>query len=61
MHLQQEIDYIEEKDGILLAIELKWSEKANAKMPATSVKAYPNHRFEVVTRGNYSQFLSVNT
>jgi uncharacterized protein len=60
-HQQQEIDYIEEKDGMLFAFEFKWSEKANAKMPATFVKAYPNHRFEVVTKGNYSQFLSVNT
>ncbi len=59
-HQQQEVDYIEEKDGMLYAFEFKWAEKSNVKIPGTFAKAYPNYRFELVTKGNYDQFLTVN-
>ncbi len=54
---QQEIDYVEERDGVLFAYEIKWNVK---KMPALSksfANAYPNHKYTVVNRENYEQFL----
>lgn len=54
---QQEIDYIEEKDGKLFAYEIKWSPKKSLKLPATFSKTYPNHEFEIIHKNNYEQFI----
>lgn len=53
---QQEIDYIEEVDGVLHAYEFKYGNK-KAKLPITFANAYPEHSFMVVNRENYSEFL----
>jgi predicted AAA+ superfamily ATPase len=55
---QQEIDLLEEKDGIFYAFEFKWNENKQAKIPKTFVESYPEHRFEVVTPANYLEFLT---
>lgn len=55
---QQEIDLLEEKDGILYAYEFKWNEKKQARIPKSFAEAYPEHRFEVITTANYIEFLS---
>jgi len=57
---QQEIDLLEEKDGILYAYEFKWSEKKTPKIPKSFAEAYPDHRFEVITPANYIDFLMVS-
>lgn len=54
---QQEIDLIEEKDGVMYAFELKWKENKRAKLPASFATAYPEHRFEIITTMNYMEFL----
>jgi hypothetical protein len=53
---QQEIDYIEEIDGVLHAYEFKYSKK-QAKLPLTFANAYPEHSFMVVNKENYAEFL----
>jgi hypothetical protein len=55
---QQEIDYLEEKDGVLHAFEFKWSSTKKAYLPKTFQKAYPEHRFEIINRENYQGFIS---
>ncbi len=55
---QQEIDLLEEKDGILYAFEFKWNESKKSKLPQTFADAYPEHRFEVITTANYLDFLT---
>lgn len=55
---QQEIDLLEEKDGILYAFEFKWNESKKSKLPQTFAEAYPEHRFEVITPANYIDFLT---
>lgn len=55
---QQEIDLLEEKDGILYAFEFKWNENKKSKLPKTFAEAYPEHRFEVITPTNYVDFLT---
>lgn len=56
-HAQQEIDYIEERDGMLYAFEFKWNEKNKPKIPSTFAQAYPEHEFKVINRANYFEFV----
>lgn len=54
---QQEIDYIEERDGTLYATEIKWSPVKTPRLPLTFSKAYPNHQYRVITRENFERFV----
>lgn len=55
---QKEIDYIEEEDGMLRAVEFKWNDrKGNAKVPAAFAAAYPTATFQVVTPHNVDEFV----
>ncbi|MEI6435638.1 MAG: ATP-binding protein [Bacteroidota bacterium] len=54
---QQEIDYIEEKDGRLSAYEFKINPAKKARLPKTFSAAYPDHTFETITPANYFSFL----
>ncbi|GAA4465668.1 ATP-binding protein [Nibrella saemangeumensis] len=56
-HAQQEIDWIEEANGQLLAIEFKWNAKAKARIPNTFLQAYPDATPVGITPENYLQFL----
>jgi len=55
---QQEIDLLEEKDGILHAFEFKWNPKKQANIPKSFADAYPEHCFDVITSGNYMELLT---
>ena len=55
--LQQEIDYIEEKDGFISAFEFKWNPKAHAHLPKPFLESYPNSTFKVISPTNYANFL----
>jgi len=54
---QQEIDYLEDQDGILRAFEFKWSTKAKAKFPKTFTSNYPDHLLTLVNPDSYQEFL----
>lgn len=57
-HAQQEIDYLEEFDGVLHAYEFKWNPKqGRMQIPASFQKAYPGSTYSVVTPANFSEFL----
>lgn len=56
-HAQQEIDYIEEKDGQLFPFEFKWSSKKNAKLPASFANAYQVSELHTITPTNYTDWL----
>jgi hypothetical protein len=56
--LQQEIDYVEEREGALDAYEFKWNpRKAGHKLPTTFTRAYSPSSTAVITRENYQGFL----
>ncbi len=55
---QQEIDYIEESDGILNAFEFKWKSQKKLKPSATFTNAYPDSEFKLITTDNYFSFIS---
>ena len=56
---QQEIDYIEEKDGALHAYEMKWNPHKKAHFPKTFVEKYQPITELVVTPQNFEGFLGV--
>jgi uncharacterized protein len=56
-HNQQEIDYIEERDGKLYAFEFKWSDSKKKKLPSSFRQAYPNSDFHIISKENYTDFL----
>lgn len=54
---QQEIDFIEEREGKLFGYEFKYS-VGQTKVPATFLRAYPNSEFMTVTPENYLDFIT---
>lgn len=57
-HAQQEIDYIEERDGEMMAYEFKWSTaKSKIKFPKAFTEAYHPVSLKVITPENYTDWL----
>ncbi|NOZ75955.1 MAG: ATP-binding protein [FCB group bacterium] len=54
---QQEIDYIEERNGNLYAYEFKWNPHTKRTIPKTFSRNYPNSVSSVITPKNYTEFL----
>lgn len=54
---QKEIDYIEEKDGLISAYEFKWNASAKSKPPKQFQESYKESSFEIITPNNYESFL----
>lgn len=54
---QQEVDYIEDYDGVLHAYEFKWSSSKQPRLTETFAKNYPDHTFTVVNPDNYQEFV----
>ena len=55
---QQEVDYIEECDGMMTAFEMKWNpKKGNAIFPKAFLEAYDVKETAVVTPDNYLDWL----
>ena len=53
---QQEIDWVEERDGSLFGYEFKWKE-TKIKIPSQWKNAYPNSKFEVINMTNFETWL----
>lgn len=54
---QQELDWLEEENGVLRGYEFKWNENRKAKIPTAFAKAYPEANFEVINKQNYLDFM----
>ena len=55
---QQELDWLEEENGILRGYEFKWNENRKAKIPGAFAKGYTEATFEVINKGNYLDFIT---
>lgn len=53
---QQEIDWVEERDGSLFGYEFKWKE-SKVKIPTQWENTYPNSSFEVINKDNFENWL----
>lgn len=56
---QQEIDYIEEKDGKITAYECKWSPNERLKFSKPFQSGYPGAEMKVIDRDNFTEFLGI--
>ncbi|MBP8993546.1 MAG: ATP-binding protein [Bacteroidales bacterium] len=56
---QKEIDYLEEKDGVINAFEFKWNKNKKTRMPLDFMKSYPNAIYSTITPENFYEFLSM--
>lgn len=54
---QQEIDYIEERDGEIFAWEFKWNARKKTRFPITFLKAYNPVIAEILTSENFQSFI----
>lgn len=54
-HTGKEVDIVREKDGVLTAIECKWSQSASA--PALWRETYPDSAFMTINKENYLDIL----
>ncbi len=54
---QQEIDFVEEKDGEFTEFKFKTNISKKPRVPTTFSKAYPMKKFNVVTPENIEEFL----
>lgn len=55
-HSQQEIDYIEERNGAIAAYEFKWNKKS-ARFPKSFINAYSPSEIIVVSKENVDSFI----
>lgn len=53
---QQEIDWVEERDGTLFGYEFKWKE-SKVKIPTQWKNTYPDSSFEVINKDNFESWL----
>ena len=56
-HAQQEIDYLEERNGEINAYEFKWNAKAKVKFPKTFLESYHPKSTTLINSENYEAFL----
>jgi predicted AAA+ superfamily ATPase len=55
---QQEIDYIEEREGKLFVYEFKWNPNAKVKFPITFLKNYVQVETKIIHKDNFQEFLT---
>jgi len=53
---QQEIDYVEERNGSFAAFEFKWNPGSKARVPESFKTAYSDN-FQIINPENFEQFL----
>ncbi|MEZ5199040.1 MAG: ATP-binding protein [Bacteroidales bacterium] len=54
---QQEIDWIEEREGKLFAYEMKWNPGKKVKIPSAWQSAYTDSEFQVIHSNNYLDWI----
>ena len=58
---KQEIDYFEEKNSQITALEFKWTKNRKAKAPTAFTRLYPQAKFTVIDRENYWSAIKATT
>jgi predicted AAA+ superfamily ATPase len=52
----QEVDYLEEREGMLLGYEFKWSDKRRKSAPRDWA-GYENSEYKIINKDNYLDFI----
>jgi uncharacterized protein len=56
---QQEIDYIEDANGVLNAFEFKWNVKKTPRFPSSFLENYPSSNTSLISRDNFEDFIGL--
>ncbi|MBI9066367.1 MAG: ATP-binding protein [Salinivirgaceae bacterium] len=56
-HAQQEVDFIEEREGKLFAFEFKWNPRRKVKFPKSFIEGYPGTETKVISQENFTEFI----
>jgi uncharacterized protein len=57
---KQEIDFVEESEGNLIAFECKWSSKAKVRFPLPFTEAYPEAQLRIANAENFEKSLGLD-
>ncbi len=57
-HQQQEIDYVEEKEGQILGFEFKWNPKKKVSFPKSFLEKYKATK-KIINRENFREFVKI--
>ncbi len=57
-HQQQEIDYLEERNGMLTGFEFKWK-KGKTRLPKLFLNTYPGSKIESINSQNFEDFIGI--
>ena len=55
---QQEIDFVEKKNGLITGFEFKWKAKGKTKLPEIFIKKY-NSEIKIIDRDNFRDFVTL--
>lgn len=55
---QQEIDFVEERDGELFGYEFSWQQKRKTAPPTEWARAYPEAHYEIIHKENFIPFIT---
>jgi len=55
---QQEVDFVEEKNGKIYGFEFKWKSKSKMKLPKTFVQTY-NAETKIIDKNNFREFVVI--
>ena len=56
-YAQQEVDFVEEYDGVMHGYEIKWTGRASYTAPSDYLKAYPSATVRLIDRASYWDFV----
>lgn len=56
---QQEIDYVEERNGYFHAFEMKWNPNKKVRFSKTFTRAYPEHTTKILNPDSFESFLGL--
>lgn len=55
---QQEVDFVEEQDGVITGFEFKWSARKGHRLPKTFTETY-NAKSVLVDKNNFRDFVKL--
>lgn len=55
---QQEIDWVEEREGKLFGFEIKWQTPKKTNPPSSWLKTYSQASYQIITRDNFLNFIT---
>ena len=56
---QQEIDFVEERNGEIYGFQFKWNAKSKIKFPETFIKTY-NPKTQIIDKNNFREFVKID-